>query len=462
MKKLYVILAIIIFASIIFVPPITKDYDYPVLGQDAAWHLMVFDNIKIGQPIPTCMDVTGEVRYFSYYIVGYPLDLIHNITGITKNTLFLWFNFASLFVMGVSLLFIFSKLFNIYIGILALVIPIFTSFSTLLLYYSGAIFDVINIGIILPFICYFVVKALFTGKKLHWICSIILGLVFVSFHSTGVYLPFIIIAGVVAYVAYKKITKQKINKWFLISSAISTLLIGALFIVSNKQLTDLGFSLNNDGYYGIPLLWKTLSYYMSVTLLAVIIISLVFLVSRRKQVTKNEWLMLLVFSLPPIMMLPEIVFGISPQPFRQGLDCAIMLSMVSIILIGIVIKLDKSHFIAVVTLILVVYGSFSNISNWVTGYNSALEKIDMEAIEYVNNLDIGNDYSASMNIDHVIYGRFINKQYTPVNGGILIMRNKAMTSSGVMPEKDIEIPAGMSVIKVFVDGWTEIKVYSYR
>ena len=458
MKKLYLAIILIVFAAIIFIPPIVKDYSYPTLGQDTAWHLIVFDGIKIGQPIPSYIEYSGQVRYFSYYIIGYPLDILHNTSGLSKDVLFLWFNYVTLFAMGLSLFFIFSKLFNIYVGMIALVIPIFTSYSTLLLYYSGAIFNVISIGILLPFICYFVVKSLTTGEKRYWVGSIIAGLIFAVFHSTGIYLPFFVIAGVIAYILYRKKTKQNINKWFVISSVLFIAVIGVLFVVANP----LGMSLKNDGVYGFSLLWKTFSYYMSVMLFAVIVISAIYLFSRRKQVTKEEWIALLVFVLPAVMMLPEILFGISPQPFRQGLDCAIMVSFVSVILIGIAIRLDKSRFITAVVLVLVLYGSYSNVSNWLTGYNSALEKVDMEAIEYVNNLNVGNDYSCSYNIDHIIYGRYMKKQYTPENGGILVMRNKAMTSSGVMPIKDIEVPSNITLIKEFVDGETEIKVYAYK
>jgi len=74
-SKLIVSLALLIFAIIIFAPPIIHGYIYPTIGHDTVAHLDILDKIKIGSPIPIYWENSPdirEVRYYAYYIVGYP------------------------------------------------------------------------------------------------------------------------------------------------------------------------------------------------------------------------------------------------------------------------------------------------------------------------------------------------------------------------------------------------------
>ena len=77
--------------------------------------------------------------------------------------------------------------------------------------------------------------------------------------------------------------------------------------------------------------------------------------------------------------------------------------------------------------LLIIGGAWVNLSNWLGGYNSALEGVDITAIRYVNTLE-GQTYSASDTVDHWIYDRYVEKQYVPQGGDILITRNLPMKS----------------------------------
>jgi hypothetical protein len=450
MKKRFVAMILIAFAAIIFLPPIIHGYVYPTLGQDTATHEEVFDKIKIGSPIPSFYGAGTNIRYSGYYLIGYPLDLINRITNISKDTLFFWFNYIALFGVGVSLFYIFKNLLGIYAGLLALFIPVFTSYAILLLYYSGTIFNFINMGIILPFIIYFVIKAL--TQKGYWIGVFVLGIVFATFHSSGAYLPFYAVVGYLVNLLYKLIRKQVIPKKEII---IGVILISAsiLFVVINP----LRVNFENDGAFGLLLLQKSLFYYMSVSLTLVILSCVVLVIIKWKAVLPKEKLVLSIFGIATVMLLPAILFGWSPQPFRQGLDMAIILSMVAVILISIIIRLDKRRLVTILVLALIIGGSYVNMKNWLVSYSSAINEVDIEAINYVNSLQI-NSYSASHNIDHVIYGRFLYKKYLSVKGDIVIVRSEPMKSSGILPEQDISLDFRKE-IQEFSDGKITIGIY---
>ena len=155
-NKVLSIVCLVFFCVIIILPPIIHGYVYPNIGDDTAAHMNVLDKVgffSLESHIPR-----ERILYLALFIIGYPLDLVSYVFNIDNDVLFLWFNFIVLIGVGITLFFVFKNLISIYAGLLALLIPVFTSFSILLLFYSGVIFEIINMCIILPLAFYFGIR----------------------------------------------------------------------------------------------------------------------------------------------------------------------------------------------------------------------------------------------------------------------------------------------------------------
>jgi hypothetical protein len=459
MKQKYTLIALVVYALVIILPPLIQGYSYPNIGSDTAAHEAILDNIKIDSPAFSSPDI----RYGSYYAVGYPLDIISRLTSASKDTLFFWFNYVSLIAIGFGLFFIFKNLISLTAGMMALLIPIFTSYGILLLFYSGVIFNLLNVALILPFIVYFFVRWMTTKKKRYIIGIVLLSILFSIFHTSGIYLPFIAIIGFVIYLIYKAVKRQPVPKKQILIALILGLcgIVAYIFspisissLVNAQKVELVGFPFK----WGFPLLEESLIYYMSPILSGVILITIVIL-GNYKKVPTNERLALAAFAIPCLAMLPIIMSGWSPQPFRQGLDFAILLSIEAVALVGVAIKKAENPRIMLIFLVVLsAMGAMGNIYNWLGRYNSALERVDLEAITYVNNLD-GYQFSCSDNVDHQIYSRFVNKKYISEDGDIYLIRNEPMRSKVVLSQGNELDNSERIFLKEFEENGIEILIY---
>lgn len=463
-NKILTIVALVLFCSVVLLPPIIHGYVYPNIGDDTAAHMNVLDQVGLfviddGSPIE-------QIRYAGLYIVGYPLDLISYVFNVSKDTLFLWFNFLALMGVGIILFVIFRDLIGLPAGLLALLIPIFTSYSILSLFYSGVIFEIINIGIILPLACYCTIKWLMSKKKRFVISAVCLFLLFAVFHTTGVYLPFIAITGFALYVIYKVVKKQPISRKHVLFTAGLVSCFSLVYIFINPIWENLFQTMAgaSTGISGFTLLLTSLLRYMSYLLLVVLLVSIALLLSEYKNINDTEKLTVITFSVLALIMLPAMLFGWSPQPYRQGYDFAIFMSLVAVALVGIVIRLGKYRVATMLLVGLAVGGSVLHIADWVGGYNSALEKVDIRAIEYVNALS-GDTYSASDNVDPWIYSRYVEKKYSPLGGEklgeILIIRNLPMKSKVALVTEG-DLTSNRVLLNEYSDCESGVEIQVYR
>jgi hypothetical protein len=450
--KIIVLCSVVIFALIIISPPLVHGYVYPNIGHDTAAHLDVLDKIVIGKPIPLFND-NKEIRYFAYYILGYPMDAVSQVFSVSKNDIFFWFNYLALIGVGLSLFYIFTKLVNLYAGLMALILPTFASYAILLLFYSGVVFNIINVGIILPFMSYFLIQYIFVRKLRYVLGAIILGLLFAVFHSTGIYLPFFIVAWFAMYLIYKRIKKERISRRLLLIVGVIMAVGALLYLKLNPLALETMSGIDIDGVRGFGLLWQSLAYYFSIYIFGLIIASAYML--KEKTLLSKEKITLAMFGSMALVMLPAML-GLSPIPFVQGLDFAVFLSMVAVILTGIVYRIDKTRIMSLTLGVIIVASSIVNLNNWVFGYNSALEPADLQAIEYLNESRI-DTFSTSNKIDYAIYGRFTDSKHLPDGGNVFVSRNIAMKSSGVLGE-DI-FPQGKILVAQYQSGDIEVTIY---
>jgi hypothetical protein len=159
-----------------------------------------------------------------------------------------------------------------------------------------------------------------------------------------------------------------------------------------------------------------------------------------------------------------VVFKLSNDPWRQSLDLTTVLALLVSVLVGVIITKAKTQLITIGILILIGIGLVHNIPTWFS-YNSAITKVDIAAIKYVNSLD-DYHYNCSTTIAPWIYNRFAKQEYTENESDLLIVRNKPMTPRStegniwyIEPSKIYYPDKSYKLRNTFTDGDVTVDIY---
>lgn len=172
MKWLWVLLFIVVITPMIF-----NSQLYLSLNNDSVSHLVVFNAIKDGG--------NPQFLYLGQKLTGYSLVWINKITHIDIAILFMWFNFLSLYLAGISvgwMVKVTTK--NRIASFLSACVIIFGVLSTLRLFMSGTIFNIIDILFFVPIILAFIYKMVDEKNPLYLFIIIPLSVFTYYFHSS--------------------------------------------------------------------------------------------------------------------------------------------------------------------------------------------------------------------------------------------------------------------------------------
>ncbi len=482
-QKLITIGALLLFSVVIFLPPILYGYVYPNVGDDATGHLAVFDSIQDGS--------TPRFAYLAHVIIGYPLVWISNLFDISIDSVFLWFSFMALALVGITLYLVVSRLVNKQAGWLTLVLTLFGAQGILFQFYFGQIFNLINIGIILPWLLYFTVRYLEDKKISQLVLVIIFVGLFGSFHTSGIYLPFIAGFTTVVYVIYSRIKKQGIELQGVVlgGSIVAFSIIVAVFLDP--------FALMGKGNIGANIFYivtdlmnrmavPVANYILDIVSL-LILAGLIFTCMFYKDVLKNirsETKSFLTILLCTAGILLVVTFTkLSFDSWRTALDLATILTLIVAISVGLLMELWKNKFVRIGLVLIVGLGLLQNIPTWFS-YNSAIRPADRQAIAYANSLNY-ESYASSAEVAFWIYSRFMDAEYrteiiwewnaiqekdvphTESDSDIVIVRSKPMTprsdknnmwydDHGFIPDDSFELT------KTFRDSQVEVSIYERK
>ncbi len=176
MKNKYVVLILIAFAVVVFLPPLLHEQTYLAINNDTAAHLLVFEAMKNGG---------ANFLYLGQALTGYALIAMEKVTRIEMNVLFMWFNFAVLLIAGIVgaimvVLITKSKL----AGAITPFVIVFGIGSTMHLFYSGTIFNIIEVSIIFP-ILITLLYTMINERKAKWLVAIVpISLLLFFFHPS--------------------------------------------------------------------------------------------------------------------------------------------------------------------------------------------------------------------------------------------------------------------------------------
>jgi len=346
-------------------------YVYPNSGDDSAFHLAYFDGIQ----------KDGEIlspNYFGQDIVGYPLVWVSDVSGVSIDILFLWFNFLVLWLVGISVFILVAKFVNWKAGLLAIPMVMFMSPSTLNLYDTGAIFDLMSVGVILP-LGLFCGMQLWVTRKWYWL------------------FPF--------------------SLFVVLGVAVHTIILLAV-IQSGKVIEEVT----------LPILMGSWGIILGYAVIVMFVISIVFWVCKYNELKIDRNAKILSYCLFGIVMV--LVMLITTEvlgwTLRIALNLAIVLPMLVACLWGVIINTIRNNRLVLCFVCLFVIIASLPIMMQYMQYNNAINPLDMKVIAYVNDLD-GEYYSCSPEVAPWVYGRFMDKEYKE-SALPHIVRNQPMTS----------------------------------
>lgn len=463
-NKLLTIIGLLLFCIVVFLPPLMHGYVYPNIGDDTAVYVAKFNEMKEG-------GLQISVQYLAYVLVGYPIIFVSDILDTSIMTVFLWFNYLALALVGITIYFVISRLVGRITGWVALALTVFCAQGLMYLFYYGQIFNIINIGIFLPLVLYFTVKYVME-RRLHQLALMLLfaGL-FSTFHTSGIYLP--VIAGFVTmvYVVYGWIKRQRSEKTFIMVgfgifgiSAIAFVVFVLLPTMNVLKETapdwEHIYLLTNIGKgLAVPLIPYLLDI-VSPSVLILIALLFVYQKEFRKSMNKRVKISVVLLACTAIVLAVSAFAKLSLDPWRQAVDFSSILALLVAVMIGALVLRYKDRIVIIAIVLLVGFGFFHSLPTWFS-YNSAMSKADLEAIEYASNFE---SFSASSTIAPWIYVQFGDLNHQNNGGEVVLMRNLPMTPRstedniwyqfhGSTPSNSYELT------KTFSDGKVIVEVY---
>jgi len=220
------LVAVLLGLSVLFViPAFTHGYIYPTGGDDTAAHLAYF---KV-------MDAQGP-NYWGQYLVGKMV----NALPFDPVTTFSIFNYAAFVLVIWSVGLATTLVVNPAGGIMAAILVVFGSRVALDQFWSGAIFNLINLGIIFPWLllCLHNLR-----KGFGWaIGAGAGGMAFTLFHTDGMYVFALIPVVVACEIWHSKLGRLAQYRFSLYLLALSAVLMAGFLLMpklySERLLAD--------------------------------------------------------------------------------------------------------------------------------------------------------------------------------------------------------------------------------
>lgn len=365
-KHWLIVVVLVAYTLIIFLPPLMYGYVYPNNGDDTAFHLQYFSAIQSGNG--------ATMQYLGQNIIGYPLIWMSRLLGANIDVLFLWFNLLVLWLVGIMAFVLVGKFVDWRAGLLVVPMVMFMTPSTMNLYDTGAIYDLLTIGVILSMTLFCLVK-LWVTRKWYWL------------------LPLLVVS-VLALVVHTMVI------WSAMQSVKAERQIPSVLEFASVFLG-----------YGIVLLFMGVAFWI--------------FQSKSLKIASQTKMLLFCLTSVVLPMVVLVFTGLVGWSVRLALDVSIVFPILVGCLLGIVLKGNRSKVAWGIVCVFIAVASFP-IVNIYMHYNSAVSPLDKEVIAYVNNLD-GDYYSCSPEVAPWIYDRFLNKKYK-VGELPYIMRNEPMTS----------------------------------
>ena len=257
--------------------------------------------------------------------------------------------------MGV-LYFVFSHLVSKWAGLMAVFLILFCSAGVTVLFFSGTIFSIVNVFIVLPLGLYFVIKWLTCQRVYQAVLAILLLVAFSLLHPTGAYLlPVLLI-----FFAITLCSKRYRNYRTIIVFAL-LLIITALSV--STQYKELQIRLAHPTV--LVSVGEFITKYVRIAVGLLLGFAVLFLIKRKEQIEQHTQLLIIMLGSIVVVLVPVAFIGFSLG--RSILDLAGIIALLTACLLGIIVKQDKMHILAPALFCVAIVGGIPMLKVWIFG-----------------------------------------------------------------------------------------------
>ncbi len=376
MKRLYLLLAVVLFVVILIMPMILQNDIVQTIkvSSDMATHLSIVKGDGIITPM-----------YFGQILLSWLLKPFASSDSLP--TIYLWLNFAVLIAVAGSLYYIVGNLVNRWASYLVVPCAMFASTGIIALFKYGVIFDIINMGIIMPFAVYFLIRWLSNKTWWYAIPSVVLFALFSMFHYTGLYLPYAVGGFLVLYVVHG-LFKHRWDKWKLAVSfgvfivAINLMLWRVFAGNAISPISDYAQPLLPISDYAQPLsspeVARSFSLFLSalwlipvhlsiiITLALVVGIVVWYMYRREVKVSTQTGLFMAILLSFTIVLVGGLFLMVTPDYNRLALDLASILVVITACLWGIIAERLRSNTLNVGMALFIIIAIVPNLIAWLS------------------------------------------------------------------------------------------------
>ena len=345
-------LLLVLFLLVVLLPPALHGYTYPSVGDDAAAHLENMDRIRAGEePI---------MSYWGTAIVGYPLVWVAEALNLSNDTVYVWWSYAMVALAGVVMYLVVSSIVNRWAGITAAGLVLFGTQGLMYLFNYGVMFDIVNMAVILPVALWLSVKWLKYGGWGYGIGAVLAFCLFSVFHTSGEYLIYVsalLLAGYLLLIALISI-KDMVPKQLAVIEPTPIAVVGFLGLVlllswlltSDFTATpDTAERLQASGPWLAKLQVEGISFptflfgVLGLVPIGLGVLGAVVIFKRKQETRVEPWLLMAILvGLAAVLVVGAFVGG-SPDPSRQALDLAIIVTVLVAVITGVAVEAESGY-----------------------------------------------------------------------------------------------------------------------
>jgi hypothetical protein len=463
------LLFLVVVSLILILPLIIHQYPYPNLSDDTPRYLAGIERMIDGDSFYEDFGYQQLFRYTAPAFTGLIIKALHTDPYWT----FYILHYLALIAITISVWFFCTKAFNKLTGYIGTVVVMFCTPSLMQFFLDGAIFNLVNLLIFGLMGILALIYWLKTKRIYYAVVSMLLLFISVVYHSTtGLEIFFGVLVFLISYIVWN-LRKHKevffrVMPYLVIFGIVGSILIGTLCPESKSLI---GLTSSSIGDTGIGATSVTMfSFIMQKSSMLVILLaslSLIYTIKQRANISAQERLAMGILVGICVVITATVFFKFG-NPDRSAQDLGIMLAIIMSGVIGFALYIQRERFKRndkIIGLFVLIVITLPVLIHYY-GYNSAVTKIDQQAIEFVNTLE-GDTYSGSTQLEPSIYGLFINKEYVK-DGDYIIYRSKPMSGKTnpdhpftlVVGNTSIESDyAGLLIIWRCSDGNLEIIIY---
>ena len=474
-RNLIIVACFLVYIAIVILPPLIYHYVYPNNNDDTIGHLNNILANGLHNPFK------ANFIYAGYIYIGYPLLALSHFIHVSFYSVWVWFNLLIMLPVGFVLYFIGSKLVNWQTGLLMLLIPTVVAGGLMNYQDTGIIFSMIEVAMLMPLLIYLCVRYWAEKRVYQLILIVLLTIIASTFHTSGIYVPMIVMISLVAYLIYMVVKKDfgNVKKALILSatilvvSCISIVLVAPQTLSLVYKLGDVLFSkavvtsgviqITTTRTYSMPI-WYWLVSFVSIAVVVLVITAFYVIIKERVKFNQSTKMYL---YLGMCWIVPMLVMGfgrLTVDPIRSEMDSAIIVAIFGALLFGSVFMLIKDKTLLMMLAVVVVASSGQTLRLHFQD-NSAVKLSDKEAINYINTLHYSN-YTCSSNVAYWVYDQLVNAKYSE-NADLIITRSKPMTPRSDKVDStyishDYVITAQDVLLKSFANNGIEVDIYEKR